>query len=121
MLILLLLLASYGPAAAPAAVPPAGDDPPVRVWFNSDGNYAYGDRAKVYAKSIEDGYVIVLRSDAAGRVRVLFPARSAGRSAGYRGQEVRAQESRGPGGLHSRRYQRTRDRARGHFQVAVSG
>jgi hypothetical protein len=73
MLISLLLLASYGPTAAPAAVHAAGDDPPVRVWFNSDGNYAYGDRAKVYAKSAEDGYVIVLRSDAAGRVRVLFP------------------------------------------------
>jgi hypothetical protein len=26
-------------------------DPPVRIWFNSGGDYAYGDRAKVYAKS----------------------------------------------------------------------
>src|SRR2546422_6174633 len=24
-------------------------DPPVRVWFNSDGHYQFGDRAKVYA------------------------------------------------------------------------
>ena len=38
-----------------------------------DGNYAYGDRAKVYAKSAQDAYLIVLRSDGAGRVRVLFP------------------------------------------------
>jgi hypothetical protein len=68
----LLLLASLA-AAAPGAMPVASKDPPVRVWFNSDGNYAYGDRAKVYAKSAQDGYLIVLRSDGAGRVRVLFP------------------------------------------------
>lgn len=73
MLISLLLLAAYGPATVPAAAPAASNDPPVRIWFNSDGNYAYGDRAKVYARSAEDGYVIVLRSDAAGRVRVLSP------------------------------------------------
>lgn len=73
MLMSLLLLASHGFTAAPAAAPAAAQDPPVRVWFNSDGNYALGDRAKVYAKSAQDGYLIVLRADAAGRVRVLFP------------------------------------------------
>jgi hypothetical protein len=72
MLTALLLLASTA-TAAPAAMPVASKDPPVRVWFNSDGDYAYGDRAKVYAKSAQDGYLIVLRSDGAGRVRVLFP------------------------------------------------
>jgi hypothetical protein len=69
----LLLLAASHAAAAPAAIPVAGNDPPVRVWFNSDGNYAYGDRAKVYAKSPQNAYLIVLRSDGVGRVRVLFP------------------------------------------------
>lgn len=73
MLISLLLLASHGLTTSPAMLAAAGDDPPVRVWFNSDGNYAYGDRAKVYAKSAADGYLIVLRTDGAGRVRVLFP------------------------------------------------
>jgi hypothetical protein len=68
----LLLLASL-PAAAPMAIPVASKDPPVRVWFNYDGNYGYGDRAKVYAKSAQDGYLIVFRADGAGRVRVLFP------------------------------------------------
>ena len=68
----LLLLTSLA-AAAPGAMAVASQDPPVRVWFNSDGNYAYGDRAKVYAKSAQDAYLIVLRSDGAGRVRVLFP------------------------------------------------
>jgi hypothetical protein len=68
-----LLLLAPVTAAAPLALPVASDDPPVRVWFNSDGNYAYGDRAKVYVKSAQDGYLIVLRSDGTGRVRVLFP------------------------------------------------
>lgn len=69
----LLLLAAYGLTAAPAAVATASQDPPIRVWFNSDGNYAVGDRAKVYAKAVQDGYLVVLRADADGRVRVLFP------------------------------------------------
>jgi uncharacterized protein DUF4384 len=73
MLVSLLLLASHGfTAAAPAPSNP-NDDPPLRVWFNSDGDYAYTDRAKVFAKSAADGYLLVLRADAAGRVRVLFP------------------------------------------------
>jgi hypothetical protein len=72
MSIAVLLLASYT-AAAPGAMPVASKDPPVRVWFNSDGNYASGARAKVYARSAQDAYLIVLRSDGAGRVRVLFP------------------------------------------------
>jgi hypothetical protein len=72
MLTALLLLASTA-TAAPVAMPAASKDPPIRVWFNSDGNYAPGDRAKVYAKSAQDAYLIVLRFDGAGRVRVLFP------------------------------------------------
>jgi hypothetical protein len=69
----LFLLASYTMGGAlPVTTAPA-QDPPVRVWFNSDGNYALGDRAQVYAKAATDGYLIVLRADAAGRVRVLFP------------------------------------------------
>ena len=48
-------------------------DPPVRVWFNSDGHYEFGDRAKVYAQAAQDGYLVVLRADAQGHVRVLFP------------------------------------------------
>jgi hypothetical protein len=71
MLTALLLLASAYPA--PSAMPVLSNDPPVRVWFNSDGDYDYGDRAKVYAKPAQDAYLIVLRSDGAGHVRVLFP------------------------------------------------
>ena len=72
MLATLLLLAS--PVLIPSLHGDAGtDDPPVRVWFNSGGDYGFADRAKVYAKAAENGYLIVLRADAAGRIRVLFP------------------------------------------------
>jgi hypothetical protein len=73
MLVSLLWLASHALTSSLPAIRAAGDDPPIRVWLNSDGNYAYADRAKVYAKSAEDGYLVVLRTDGAGRVRVLFP------------------------------------------------
>src|SRR5689334_20314105 len=69
MLIPLLLLA--GPAR-PAAASWVGD-PPVRVWFNEDGRYAYGDKARVYVQTAADGYVVVLRSDARGNLRLLSP------------------------------------------------
>src|SRR5437016_13451033 len=65
MLTSLLLLHSLTAAVA--------SDPPVRVWFNSDGHYEFGDRAKVYAQAAQDGYLVVLRADASGQVRVLFP------------------------------------------------
>jgi len=68
----LLLLASLA-GVTPQAMAVASKDPPVRVWFNSRGNYAPGDRAKVYAKSAQDTYLIVLRADGDGRVQVLFP------------------------------------------------
>jgi hypothetical protein len=73
MLVPLLLLVSHAVIPAPSAMGAAGENPPIRVWFNSDGDYAYLDRAKVYAKAAEDGYLVVLRADPAGRVRVLFP------------------------------------------------
>jgi len=73
MVMPLLLLYSMGASAAPATTRSVAPDPPVRVWFNSDGDYRYGDRAKVYAKAAEDGNLVVLRADAGGQVRVLFP------------------------------------------------
>ena len=72
MLASLLLLATHA-LVAPSPLSALPDDPPVRVWFNSDGNYGFADRAKVYVKSPTEGYVIVLRADTDGRVRVLFP------------------------------------------------
>jgi uncharacterized protein DUF4384 len=69
MLYSLLLLTAVSGFAAPLSQ----KDPPVRVWFNSDGDYAPGDRAKVYAKAHGSGYLLVLRADGGGRVHVLFP------------------------------------------------
>jgi hypothetical protein len=92
----LLLLAASQAAAAPGATQVASKDPPVRVWFNSDGNYAYGDRAKVYARSAQDAYLIVLRSDGVGHVRVLFPIDPPGdqRITGGRKHELKSRGGR---------------------------
>jgi hypothetical protein len=69
----LMLLASHGLAAPTATNRAAASDPPIHVWFNSNGDYRYGERAKVYAKSADAGYLVVLRADVDGRVQVLFP------------------------------------------------
>lgn len=52
------------------AAPP---DPPIKLWINQDGYFERGDRARVHVRLAEDGYLVVLRADAHGRVRVLFP------------------------------------------------
>jgi hypothetical protein len=72
MLAAMLVLASHVLVTPPTGTTPP-DDPPLRVWLNQDGNYAYPDRAKVYVKAADSGYLVVLRADADGRVRVLFP------------------------------------------------
>ena len=69
MLIPLLLLVG----TAMPAVTTTLDDPPIRVWFNDDGRFAYGDRARVYLQAAGDGFIVVLRSDARGNVRLLSP------------------------------------------------
>ena len=51
----------------------ATDDPPVKVWLNHDNYFQRGDKARVNVRLADDGYVLVLRADADGRVRVLFP------------------------------------------------
>ncbi|MGH9262766.1 MAG: DUF4384 domain-containing protein, partial [Acidimicrobiales bacterium] len=57
---------------APLAAVPA-DDLPVRLRLSSDGRYFPGERARVWVETFDDGYLVVLRADASGRVRVLFP------------------------------------------------
>src|SRR5690348_17574771 len=69
--LLVTLVGSPAPKAAVAAV--RSDDPPVKVWLNNDNNFRRGDKARVNARLADDGYVVVLRADADGRVRVLFP------------------------------------------------
>ncbi|MGH7734359.1 MAG: DUF4384 domain-containing protein, partial [Gemmatimonadales bacterium] len=47
--------------------------PQVSVWTNSTDPYQRGDRARVYVSAETDAYVMVLRIDTDGRVRVLYP------------------------------------------------
>src|SRR5881227_3562680 len=74
-MLLPLMLSLAGSALAPATAASArvvSDDPPVKVWLNHD-NYYRGDKARVNVRLADDGYVVVVRADADGRVRVLFP------------------------------------------------
>src|SRR2546428_798348 len=68
---MLALAVSLALAAPSAAV--ASDDPPIHVWLNQDNYFVRGDRAKVYVRAAADGYLVVLRADADGRLRALFP------------------------------------------------
>lgn len=72
MLLPLLVALSAG-LPAPRAAARVADDPPVRVWLDPDDYVMTGDRVRVHLRAAEDGYVIVLRADAQGRVRVLYP------------------------------------------------
>ena len=49
-----------------------GSNPPVTVTINHD-QFSSGERARVHVEAAQDGYLVVLHADAAGRVRVLFP------------------------------------------------
>lgn len=62
------------PGSAPTArATIRSPEAPVRISLSSDGYYDQGDRAKVRVRLADDGYLLVLRADVDGRVRVLFP------------------------------------------------
>ena len=67
-----LALSLFLPAAVPTRSVTATADPPIQVKL-SDDYFARGDHARVRVKAAENGYLIVLRQDANGRVRVLYP------------------------------------------------
>lgn len=46
---------------------------PITVELNHD-QFARGERARVYLRAAQDGYLLVLHADPAGRIRVLFPS-----------------------------------------------
>jgi hypothetical protein len=82
--------------AATAAPPvPRTDDPPIRLKL-SEENYSRGDRAKVKVRAADDGYLLVLRVDGDGRVRVLYPQRpdDEGQITGGKDFEVRSRGDR---------------------------
>jgi hypothetical protein len=68
----LSLLAPASVAPAATAVAPSSD-PPIQLWLSSDNSFMRGEHARVYLRAAQDGYVVVLRSDGDGHVRVLFP------------------------------------------------
>src|SRR5712692_7642936 len=71
-----LMLSLLLPAAVPAPTlvnPSAADPPaPIKVWL-SDDVFTRGDRARLHVQTAQDGYLVVLRADADGHIRVLFP------------------------------------------------
>ncbi|HTR20277.1 MAG TPA: DUF4384 domain-containing protein [Gemmatimonadales bacterium] len=48
-------------------------DPPIKVWLNSQVYAAGEDAAQVHFRVAQDGYVVILRADVDGRIRVLVP------------------------------------------------
>ena len=73
-----LMLSLLLPPPTPSAVPspsltnPSSSDPPIKIWL-SDDVLMRGDRARIHVKTTQDGYLLVLRADADGHIRVLFP------------------------------------------------
>jgi len=90
-----LALSLFAGAPAPTTSAAVVNDPPVKVWLNSDGEFVYGEKAKVYAKAAQDGYMVVLYADPRGRIRVLFPVDPTGDQAVKGGKKY---EIKGRGG-----------------------
>lgn len=68
-------------------------DPPIKIKM-SDDVFARGERARVRVKTAHSGYLLVLRADAQGRIRVLFPLEPTDAAAIRGGKEI---EIRGRG------------------------
>lgn len=91
------MLATLALSLLSTAAPPVArvDDPPIRLKLSED-NYSRGDRAKVKVRAAEDGYLLVVRVDGDGRVRMLYPQRpdDEGRISGGKDFEVRSRGDR---------------------------
>jgi len=70
---LLPLVLNVLPVSPPNPVATRSNEPPVKVWLSSKGTFSYGEKAKAYVQSAEDGYVVVLQVEPRGHFRVLFP------------------------------------------------
>ncbi|HJU89148.1 MAG TPA: DUF4384 domain-containing protein [Gemmatimonadaceae bacterium] len=47
--------------------------PDIQLWVNGNNFYHRGERARVYFRTDDDAFVLVMRIDTDGRTRVLFP------------------------------------------------
>jgi hypothetical protein len=70
-----LIVASMLAAAPPRAAlrAPDASPPGIRLWTSHGEVYQRGERVRVFFRTESDAYVTILRVDADGRVRVLFP------------------------------------------------
>lgn len=93
-MMLLLALVSPTPVLDVQGAPDS-QQPPIQVSLNNDGRYAFGDRVRMHVRPAEDGYLLVLRTDIRGWVRVLYPADPSAESFVRGGRDV---EIRGPQG-----------------------
>ena len=93
-MMLLLALASPTPVLDVQGTPDS-QQPPIQVSLNNGGRYTFGDRVRVHVRPAEDGYLLVLRTDIRGWVRVLYPADPSAESFVHGGRDV---EIRGPQG-----------------------
>jgi Domain of unknown function (DUF4384) len=48
-------------------------EPRVRVWLTGDNVFQHGERARVFFRTEEDAYVMLVRLDTDGQLHVLFP------------------------------------------------
>src|SRR5262249_6715143 len=91
-----LLFSAAGHIGSPA-VSNSHDNPPIRVSL-SDDRVRRGQRVNVKVRVAEDGYLLVLRLDADGRTRVIFPVDPGDNMAIKGGHDL---EIRGRGGRES--------------------
>src|SRR5947207_12698504 len=87
------MLLALAPLVFSVLAPPALRDPPLRIKL-SDDVYLRGERARVKVKTLENGYLLVVRADAQWRIRVLFRQAPGDAAAIRGGREV---ENRGRG------------------------
>src|SRR5947208_16335388 len=90
------MLLALAPLVFSVLAPPALRNPPIRIKL-SDDVYLRGERARVKVKTIENGYLLVVRADAQGRIRLLFPQQPGDAAAirGGREVEIRGRGTRG--------------------------
>lgn len=58
---------------APLTVAAQTTEPAVRISLNENGDFESGDNARVRVRTERDGYLVVLRTDVDGWIRVLYP------------------------------------------------
>jgi Domain of unknown function (DUF4384) len=69
----------------------------ISVWTDREKPYQHGQRARIYFRADEPGYVTVLRVDTDGRLRTLFPVQPWGRAKVRGGQVQELSDSRSRG------------------------